>query len=192
MKHKESADCCKSFKSGRLEEAFIDSISHKIDGRFLTSFADNAHQESVLKAKIEDVEETISNLVETLMVVREPETKAQLQKSIISTEDEKRDLQNQLSAIQSNVISKEEVGKIRELKRAALDIRNNDERKLLKQILLEVIEKIVINFEKQSLVVHFRNQDTVSVVHIPPIDVYVFIDEQVETSRKKEQSEKQT
>ncbi|TKF12841.1 recombinase family protein [Enterovibrio norvegicus] len=185
MKHKESADCCKSFKSARLEEAFVDSVSHKIDGRFLTSFADNAHQESVLKAKIEDVEETISNLVETLMVVREPDTKAQLQKSIVSAEEEKRELQNQLTAIATSVISEEEALKINELKKAALDIRNNDERKLLKQIMIEVIDKIVINFEKQSLVVHFRNQDTVSVVHIPVIDIYVFVDEQVKAGRQR-------
>ncbi|WP_064604405.1 recombinase family protein [Photobacterium sp. J15] len=155
MKHKESMDCCKSFKAGHMEEAFIKSICNQLDGRFLTSSADKQREAEILRAKISEADERIANIIDTLITVKQVDTKKRLQGALMEAEEEKHKLEKQASAIKTNTMSMEEFNKLELLGKKAVDIRNNEERKLLKQMLLQTVERLIINFETNSLSAYF-------------------------------------
>ncbi|WP_198590519.1 recombinase family protein [Vibrio cyclitrophicus] len=173
-KHKESLSCVPSIRAGRLESAFLDSIHHHLDANFLKPRLSYSKMES-LGAELEVINEQISNLLDSLIYLKNKDTKDSLYKKIEKLEIKKEKLTKRIEENRLDKASIEDVKKLRDLAEKAKKISNNEERKLLKQILLQSLSKIIISLPNQSLIAQFFNGNELHLSFDPVAQKFVTI-----------------
>lgn len=171
-RHKESLDCCKSFKAERLERAFIESIHRELNADFLTSHKKKPINRESIDAQINDLDEQIENAIDILINVKHADTKKKLQAKLSVLEESKEELKQKLVNDSVDGSTQEDYDKLRELADKAKDLANSEERKLFKQILLQSLSLIVIDFESQSLTAQFHNGNHFSLNYLKETDSY--------------------
>ncbi|EKF9177201.1 TPA: recombinase family protein [Vibrio cholerae] len=161
-KHSESGDCCKSFKCAELEKHFIYSIYHELDPEFLMKYKSKKVNKEGLKAEISEIDRQIKVLVSSMIELNNADLTTVFQEKLSDLNEKKIKLSNELN--QTNDTKNE--GDLKELKTLALkclDVKNSVERKKLKNIIMQVLDKIVIDFETKSLSIKFTNGNVMNV-----------------------------
>ncbi|MEZ8058147.1 recombinase family protein [Vibrio splendidus] len=173
-KNKESLNCVASIRAGRLESAFLDSIHHHLDANFLKPRLSYSKIES-LNAELEVLNDQISNLLDGLIYLKNQDTKNSLYKKIEGVEIKKEKLVNKIKENSLDKTSVEYSKKLRELAEKAKEISNYEERRVLKQILLQSLSRIIISLPNQSLTAQFFNGNELHLSLEPVTDKYTTI-----------------
>ncbi|ENM5903940.1 recombinase family protein [Vibrio mimicus] len=150
--HKERQDCYPSFKSKALEDAFLNSSLLLLD-RNMIKPTDVDKQKTILEEKLVDVKDKLTNAYEEKFSIKRDDefTRNIIQKYIDEYSEEKEEIEKVLKNINIGKVSVEELEELHKVIIKAKDLNNSEERTLVKQSLMQIIERIEIDFEKQSL-----------------------------------------
>ncbi|EIA1304711.1 recombinase family protein [Vibrio vulnificus] len=150
--HKERQDCYPSFKSKALEDAFLDSSLLLLD-RNIIKPTDNEKQKTILEEKLSEVKDKLTNAYDEKFSLKKGDefTRNLIQTYIDKYTEEKEQIEKNLKDINIGQVSAEELEELHKLIIKAKELNNSEERTLVKQSLMQIIERIEIDFEKQSL-----------------------------------------
>ena len=161
-KHRETLDCCKSFKCEELEQKFIHIIYSELDPNFIT-YKKNTINEEAIKAEISDINEQIKSLIKLRIDIKDSSTYKIIDEQIKELDAKKIGLVDLINQNVEDRKNKDQVKELRSLALKCLDINNNEERKQFKHLLMQAIEKMFINFEKKSINIVFYNKNEMSI-----------------------------
>ncbi|HCM0971653.1 recombinase family protein [Vibrio parahaemolyticus] len=172
-KHKESLNCCSSFRAQRLESAFVSAIVSLVDRDLLLHPTKNKTKDRQnLEAKLDAVETGMKNLVDRLALNLGDTAIKMLDSKLMELDKERNALQVELDNLNHNPVSLEGFSKLRELAEKVKDFSNFKARKDFKHVLLQVVKRIIIDFGKESLSVEFTNGNKLYLNYIVDKDTY--------------------
>lgn len=160
--HKESSDCQPSFICQELEMAFIRAICTHINPQFLEKENAGKIDEERLRKDISILDAKIDALLKSIDELDSIDIIMKIKEKIRAFDLEKKELSGLLNQSYDHQTGAEDFHKMRELAEKCIDIKNSNERRTFKKILLQSIDKITINFEEKSLTAQFMNGNNFS------------------------------
>lgn len=171
-KHKETLDCCSSFKCERLEHAFINAIHKELNPDFLKSHKKTKGNEESIRAQISDIDNEFKMLMKKQEKMKSMDLKLEIMKRIDELDSKRYELTEILNKKLTQVNGEADYEKLKSLANKCLNMKNSNERKLFKQILIQSVKQIVIDFKTESLACYFNNGNHLSLNYITENDSY--------------------
>ncbi|MEZ8844324.1 recombinase family protein [Vibrio splendidus] len=171
-KHKETLDCCSSFKCERLEHAFINAIHKELSPDFLKNQKSKAGSEEGVRAQIANIDSEFKMLMEQQKKMKSMNLKLEIMKELDGLDAKREELTDILNEKMTQKSGEADHKKLKSLASKCLNIENTEERKLFKQILIQSVKRIVVDFETESLACYFENGNHLSLSYIPKTDSY--------------------
>ncbi len=165
-RNKESLDCCSSFRAQRLENAFVNAMVSLIDSDLLLNPTKNTTKERQnIEAKLDTIDTGMKNLIDRMALDIGDAALKMLDGKLMELDRERAILQSELDSLKSPPINLEGFSKLRNLAEKVKDFSNTSERREFKHVLLQVVKRIVIVFESESLIVEFNNGNKLYLNH---------------------------
>jgi len=171
-KHKETLDCCSSFKCERLEHAFINAIHKELNPDFLKSHKTVKGNEESIRVQIADIDSEFKMLMDQQKKMKSMKLKLEIMKEIDELDSKREELTNTLNKKMTQKNGEADYEKLKGLANKCLNIKNSNERKLFKQILIQSVKQIVIDFKTESLACYFNNGNHLSLNYMSETDSY--------------------
>ncbi|RZP86205.1 recombinase family protein [Vibrio vulnificus] len=149
-KHKETENCCRSIIQDYIEDAFLVSVSRHIDYSLINRDIDGADL-ILIDERLSEIDIELENAMELFISVKDQKMKTKLQFKYESLELEKTELSKKRNEIKDFKVSEEDIKTFITTVEAARDYRNNDARKIVKNILVQCIKKLSVHMEKLRL-----------------------------------------
>lgn len=149
-KHKETSNCCKSIIQDYLEDAFLVSVSRHIDYSLINKDID-ATNVVLIEERLEAIDGELENAMDLIITVKDPKMKIILNKKYERLECEKMELEKQKNELKEFKVSEDDIKTFITTVGKARDYKDNESRKIIKNILSQCIKKLSVHLDKKRL-----------------------------------------